>query len=59
MRRMSPRERAAFSLRHLQGLSIAEISDALDLDTSAAKQSVLRAVRKVRQVLGPIEGALS
>jgi RNA polymerase sigma-70 factor, ECF subfamily len=58
MSRMSPRERAAFALRHLQGLSIAEIGDALDLDASAAKQSVLRAVRKVRQVLGPVEGAL-
>ncbi|HEY7514269.1 MAG TPA: RNA polymerase sigma factor [Vicinamibacteria bacterium] len=59
MGRMSPRERAAFALRHLQGLSIAEICETLDLDTSAAKQSVLRAVRKVRQVLGATEGALS
>ncbi len=59
MSRMSARERAAFALRHLQGLSIAEIGDALDLDQSAAKQSVLRAVRKVRQVLGPAGGAVS
>jgi RNA polymerase sigma-70 factor (ECF subfamily) len=59
MSRMSPRERAAFSLRHLQGLSIAEIGEALELDTSAAKQSVLRAVRKVRQVLAATEGAFS
>ena len=59
MSRMSPRERAAFSLRHLQGLSIAEIGEVLDLDASATKQSVLRAVRKVRQVLAATEGALS
>ena len=51
MARMSVLERSAFTLRHIEGLSIAEISTALDLDTSAAKQSVFRAVRKVREAL--------
>ncbi|HET8644313.1 MAG TPA: sigma factor-like helix-turn-helix DNA-binding protein, partial [Vicinamibacteria bacterium] len=51
MQRMSALERAAFTLRHLEGRTIAEIEEALGLDTSAAKQSVFRAVRKVRQVL--------
>jgi RNA polymerase sigma-70 factor (ECF subfamily) len=50
--RMSALERSAFTLRHVEGMSIAEISHALDLDTSAAKQSVFRAVRKLRQALG-------
>jgi RNA polymerase sigma-70 factor (ECF subfamily) len=50
--RMSALERSAFTLRHVEGMSIAEISRALDLDASAAKQSVFRAVRKLRQALG-------
>jgi RNA polymerase sigma-70 factor, ECF subfamily len=56
MSRMSAQEKAAFVLRHFDGMSIAEIGEALDLETSAAKQSVLRAVRKVRQVLAPALG---
>jgi len=55
MERMSALERAAFTLRHLEGRTIAEIQTALGLDTSAAKQSIFRAVRKVRQVLGEPE----
>jgi len=53
MGRMSAQEKAAFVLRHFEGMSIAEVGEALQLETSAAKQSVLRAVRKVRQVLAP------
>jgi RNA polymerase sigma-70 factor, ECF subfamily len=53
MSRMSAQEKAAFVLRHFEGMSMAEIGDALELEVSAAKQSVLRAVRKVRQVLAP------
>ena len=52
MLRMSALEKSAFSLRHFEGMSIEEIGRALDLDASAAKQSVFRAVRKVRQALG-------
>jgi len=52
MRRMSALEKSAFTLRHFEGLSIEEIGRALDLDASAAKQSVFRAVRKVREALG-------
>ena len=50
--RLSAVERSAFTLRHVEGMSIAEISGALGLDASAAKQSVFRAVRKLRQALG-------
>ena len=52
--RMSVRERSAFVLRHFEGFSIDEIGQALDMDASATKQSVFRAVRKVRQVLAPV-----
>jgi RNA polymerase sigma-70 factor, ECF subfamily len=47
MRRMSSLEKSAFTLRHFE-----EIGRALDLDASAAKQSVFRAVRKLRDALG-------
>jgi RNA polymerase sigma-70 factor (ECF subfamily) len=49
--RMSALERAAFILRHLEGMSTAEIAGALGLEGEAAKQSVFRAVRKVREEL--------
>ena len=53
---LSPLERAAFTLRHYEGRSIAEIGSTLGLGTSAAKHSVFRAVRKLRAALGPIRG---
>jgi RNA polymerase sigma-70 factor, ECF subfamily len=56
---MSPRERAAFVLRHFEGRSIKEIELALGMDTTAVKQSVCRAVRKAREVLLPLTGAAS
>jgi RNA polymerase sigma-70 factor (ECF subfamily) len=57
MSRMSTRERAAFVLRHFEGMSILEIGRTLDLEESATKQSILRAVRKLRVVLAPAAGA--
>ena len=48
--------RAAFTLRHYEGRSIAEIGHTLGLGTSAAKHSIFRAVRKLRVVLGPMRG---
>ena len=53
MRQLSQNERAAFVLRHYEGLSIGEISTALNIRPSAAKHSVFRAVQKLRRVLGP------
>ena len=52
MARMSAVEKSAFALRHFEGFSIDEIGRALDLDQSATKHSIFRAVRKVRDVLG-------
>jgi RNA polymerase sigma-70 factor (ECF subfamily) len=48
---LTGQERAAFVMRHFEGLSIEEIGTALDLGASAAKHSVFRAVRKLRQAL--------
>lgn len=54
MARLSERERAAFVLRHFEQLSTREIADALGLDEGAAKHSVFRAVRKLREALEPL-----
>ncbi len=59
MARLSAMERSAFVLRHHEGMSIEEIGGTLGLDTSAAKQSVFRAVRKMREALAPMVGAAS
>jgi RNA polymerase sigma-70 factor (ECF subfamily) len=53
MSRLSERERAAFVLRHFEGFTTQEIGSALGLDTGAAKHSVFRAVRKLREALEP------
>jgi len=55
---LSPSERVAFTMRHMEGRSIEEISKALDLRASAAKNSVFRAVQKLRQQLEPFVGAV-
>lgn len=54
---LTPRERAAFVMRHFEGLSIEEISRALDLRASAAKHSIFRAVKKLRVALEPLAGS--
>jgi RNA polymerase sigma-70 factor, ECF subfamily len=50
---LTPAERVAFTMRHMEGRSIEEISLALNLKASAAKNSVFRAVKKLRQELEP------
>jgi RNA polymerase sigma-70 factor (ECF subfamily) len=53
MAHLSAQERAAFVLRHFEGLSIAEVSEALGIRDNAAKHCVFRAVRKMRLALEP------
>jgi RNA polymerase sigma-70 factor, ECF subfamily len=53
---LTPQERAAFTLRHYEGRSIQEISAALGLGIGATKQSVFRAVKKLRVSLAPLRG---
>lgn len=56
MAELTSQERAAFVMRHFEGLSIEEIGSALDLRTSATKHSIFRAVRKLRLALEPVTG---
>ena len=51
---LTPVERVAFIMRHMEGRSIEEIGQALNLKASAAKNSVFRAVHKLRQQLEPL-----
>jgi RNA polymerase sigma-70 factor, ECF subfamily len=53
---LTPAERVAFTMRHMEGRSIEEISQTLNLKASAAKNSVFRAVQKLRQQLEPYTG---
>lgn len=54
MEQLTPGERAAFCLRHVDGLSIAEIGETLGLRASAVKNAIFRAVQKMRQQLAPV-----
>ncbi|HET9400847.1 MAG TPA: sigma-70 family RNA polymerase sigma factor [Candidatus Acidoferrales bacterium] len=53
MRLLSPVERTAFVLRHHEGRSIEEIGAVLKLSAGATKNSVFRAVQKLRKELEP------
>jgi RNA polymerase sigma-70 factor (ECF subfamily) len=46
-------ERAAFTLRHVEGMSIEEVGEQLGMKTSATKHSIFRAVKKMRNALEP------
>jgi RNA polymerase sigma-70 factor, ECF subfamily len=50
---LSAMERAAFILRHYEGMGIEDISVALGVQPGAAKHSVFRAVQKLRRALEP------
>lgn len=54
MNDLSETERAAFVLRHYEGLRIEEVSRILECHPGAAKHSVFRAVQKLRRALEPI-----
>ncbi len=50
---LSHAERAAFVMRHWEGCGIEEIAEVLKSNTGAAKNTVFRAVQKLRQALEP------
>ena len=54
MEKMTPDERLAFVLRHLEGRSTEEIATALQITPNNAKQAVFRAVQKMRRSLAPL-----
>jgi RNA polymerase sigma-70 factor, ECF subfamily len=56
MQRLTPTEKTAFVLRHLEDRSITEIGEALGIAPNAAKQAVFRAVQKLRRELAPLRG---
>jgi RNA polymerase sigma-70 factor (ECF subfamily) len=51
---LGPKERAAFSLRHFEGMSIEEIGLVLGLRPGAIKNNIFRAVQKLRRELQPV-----
>lgn len=53
---LTPMERTAFTMRHMEDLSIAEIATALNIQPNAAKQAIFRAVGKLRHALAPVAG---
>jgi RNA polymerase sigma-70 factor, ECF subfamily len=57
MKELSETERAAFVLRHYEGMRIEEVSRILQCQPGAAKHSVFRAVQKLRRALEPLVSA--
>lgn len=56
MLRLTPTEKSAFVLRHLEDRSTTEIAEVLGIAPNAAKQAVFRAVQKLRRELAPLRG---
>jgi len=51
LERLSPRQRAVFTLRHYENLSLEEIGAILDLDVGTVKAHMFRAISKLREDL--------
>lgn len=58
MAALTPMERTAFTLRHMEDLPIAEIAAALNVPANSAKQAIFRAVGKLRRSLAPLAGGI-
>jgi RNA polymerase sigma-70 factor (ECF subfamily) len=54
MEKLTPTERVAFVLRHMEDRSTEEIATALGIAPNSAKQAVFRAVQKLRHSLAPL-----
>ncbi len=54
MAELSSDERAAFVLRHFEGVSVGEIAQVLGHSNGATRHSVFRAVQKLRRALEPL-----
>jgi RNA polymerase sigma-70 factor (ECF subfamily) len=54
MARLSENERTAFVLRHFEGMPVEEIGRTLGIQVNAAKNTIFRAVRKLRESLEPL-----
>jgi RNA polymerase sigma-70 factor (ECF subfamily) len=51
---LTPMERTAFTLRHIEELPIAEIASALHVPANSARQTIFRAVSKLRRSLASV-----
>ena len=58
MMALTPMERTAFTLRHMEGIPLAEIAIALDVPINSVKHAIFRAVGKLRQSLAPLAGGI-
>jgi RNA polymerase sigma-70 factor, ECF subfamily len=58
MAELTPMERTAFTLRHMEEVPMSEIAAALNITINSAKQAVFRAVGKLRRSLAPVAGGL-
>lgn len=54
--KLSPRQRAVFTLRHYEERSLEEIAGLLDLDTGTVKAHMFRAIGKLREELKDLYG---
>jgi RNA polymerase sigma-70 factor (ECF subfamily) len=53
-RQLPPRQQEVFALRHVEGLSTAEVAEVLGMAQGTAKRHLFRAVRKMRTALGEV-----
>ena len=51
MKRLTPRERMVFEMKHYQGLKLRDIGEALGTTEETVKNSLFRATRKLRAQL--------
>jgi RNA polymerase sigma-70 factor (ECF subfamily) len=58
MSELTGNERTAFVLRHFEGMPLEEIGQILGTKLNATKNTVFRAVKKLRQQLQPFTGSL-
>lgn len=58
MAALTPMERTAFVLRHMEDQSMSEIATGLNVSVNSVKQAVFRAVSKLRQSLAPLAGGM-
>ena len=58
MNLLTPMEKTAFVLRHIEEQPVDVIAKALGISANSARQTVFRAVSKLRRELGPSRGSL-
>jgi RNA polymerase sigma-70 factor, ECF subfamily len=58
LNRLSPRQRAVFTLRHYENRDLEEIAQILDLDKGSVKSHMFRAITKLREELKDLYEAI-